>query len=129
MPEGIDATRRPQGELGLRSLIEQVAGLDDVEVERHFLEAKSDVDITSKASLAKVANFILGAANRMPDRAAAAFEGHALMLLGVGANGVNGVARIEAKDLVDGVLPHLSAEGPSRRSEAGLYRANRPHAV
>ena len=112
MREQLDASQRPSGELALRSLIDKVALLDDAQVERHFLEVKSEIDLSSKEGLAKVAKFILAAANRMPDKAAAAFDGHALMLLGVGAGGVCGVDQVEAKDLSDGVLPYLSAAGP-----------------
>jgi hypothetical protein len=52
--------------------------------ERHFIESKSDIDPTNKEGAAKVATFILGAANRDPERAKKYLEGHAVMILGVG---------------------------------------------
>lgn len=109
---GIDLTRAPLGEVALVSLVGYVAGLDDAVVERHYLEAKSDVEPTSKAGLAKIAKFILGAANRMPDKAAEVFEGYAVILLGVGADGVCGVSQFETFRLVDGLQPYLTPSGP-----------------
>ncbi|MEU4361983.1 hypothetical protein [Promicromonospora sp. NPDC023987] len=37
---------------------------------RTYLEAKSDLDLSSKLGVAKVAKFLLGAANRQPAEAA-----------------------------------------------------------
>jgi hypothetical protein len=62
----IDLTRVPRGELAARVLVAALAQTDD-RAERHFLEIKSSVDLKSKEGIAKVAKFILGAANRMPD--------------------------------------------------------------
>ncbi|MEV0545077.1 hypothetical protein [Nocardia salmonicida] len=38
--------------------------------EAHVLEAKVDIDVSGKIGAAKIAKFILGAANRQPDVAA-----------------------------------------------------------
>jgi hypothetical protein len=60
-----------------------------------------------------VAKFILGAANRDPERSAPRFEGHALMVLGVGDNGhVPGVPAFEALDLETDVQRFTGVDGP-----------------
>lgn len=107
----IDLVRVPQGELAARALVEALARTDD-RAERHFLEVKSFIDLTSKEGLAKVAKFILGAANRMPDVAARYFEGHAVMVLGVGAGSTPGIESVEALDIERRVRPYLSVNGP-----------------
>jgi hypothetical protein len=107
----IDLTRVPRGELAARALVEALAQTDD-RAERHFLEIKSSVDLKSKEGIAKVAKFILGAANRMPDVAARYFEGHAVMVLGVGAGSTPGIEPVEALDIERGVRPYLSVNGP-----------------
>ncbi|MCU1482167.1 MAG: hypothetical protein JWQ19_2953 [Subtercola sp.] len=66
----------------------------------------------SKEGLAKIAKFILGAANRMPDVAARYFEGHAVMVLGVGAGSTSGIESVEALDIERGIRPYLSVNGP-----------------
>ncbi|MCP2030729.1 hypothetical protein L1277_000793 [Okibacterium sp. HSC-33S16] len=56
-----------------------------------MVELKGPTDLVSKTSRQKVAKFILGAANRMPTRAADAFEGYGVMIVGITKNGVEGV--------------------------------------
>lgn len=107
----IDLTRVPRGELAARVLVEALAQTDD-RAERHFLEIKSAIDLKTKEGTAKVAKFILGAANRMPDVAASYFEGHAVMVLGVEAGATPGIEPVEALDIERGVRPYLSVNGP-----------------
>jgi hypothetical protein len=107
----IDLTRVPMGELAARALVDALAQTDD-RAERHFLEIKSSIDLKTKEGIAKVAKFILGAANRMPDAAARYFEGHAVMVLGVGGGSTPGIEPIEALDIERGVRPYLSVNGP-----------------
>lgn len=107
----IDLSRLPTGELGWLALITYVLGTDD-RAERYFLEVKSQVDLSTKKDQAKVAKFILGAANRDPDLAARRFGGHALMVLGVGDQAVVGVPAFEAKDLALTIQRLIGADGP-----------------
>jgi hypothetical protein len=107
----IDLTRVPRGELAARALVEALAQTDD-RAERHFLEIKSAIDLMSKEGIAKVAKFILGAANRMPEVAARYVEGHAVMVLGVGSGSTPGIEPVEALDIERGVRPYLSVNGP-----------------
>jgi len=78
------------GEMSWAALVAYAAASDD-RIERYFLEVKSDVDLNTKAGRAKVAKFILGAANRDPGQVARRFGGHAVMLLGVGSGTTRGL--------------------------------------
>lgn len=106
-----DFSRLPIGERELTEFIHAVATLDD-RIERHFLEVKSDVDLTQERGRAKVAKFILGAANRMPDKAAGRFAGNALLVLGVAKDAVIGIPPFEAMDLERSVTRYAGPEGP-----------------
>ena len=108
----VDTHRAPIGEMAARTLVEALKSTDD-RAERHYLEVKSQIDLSSKLGAAKVAKFILGAANRMPDRAAQHFEGYGVLVLGVAVGDMPGILPVEAKDLEEAVRPYLSARGPS----------------
>ncbi|MBV1855782.1 hypothetical protein [Catellatospora tritici] len=107
----VDLTRLPTGEMGWAALIGWLIESDD-RVERYFLEVKSAVDLNIKADRAKVAKFILGAANRDPEQARRRFSGHALMILGIGDGRVVGVPSFEAKDLAGAVQKWVGVGGP-----------------
>ncbi|MGW4116579.1 hypothetical protein ACWEFJ_37375 [Actinosynnema sp. NPDC004786] len=107
----MDFSVLPRGQMEWTSLIDDLGKTDD-RVERHFLELKSDVDLTGSAGRAKVVKFILGAANRDPDTAARYFQGHALMVLGVAPGAVTGIAPFEAMDLARFVARFTGVPGP-----------------
>lgn len=107
----IDTNRAPRGEIAARALVDAVVASDD-RVERHYLEAKSDLDLRTKRDQAKLAKFILGAANRMPDKAAKAFEGYAVMVIGASEASFIGVPPIETLAIEKAVLPYIAADGP-----------------
>lgn len=75
-------SRVAPGQRGWRAFIEAVTDSDD-QVERHYLEVKSQLDLNSKRDWHKVVKFILATANRDPDTARRALDGHPVMLLGV----------------------------------------------
>lgn len=77
----MDITAAPTGELRLRAILETVIAEGDG-AETGSLEAKSEINLGDKLGVAKVAKFILGMANRMPDAAARRFAGYAIMVLG-----------------------------------------------
>lgn len=108
---GIDLTRAPRGELAAAQLVAAVADIGDL-AERHYLELKGPPDLASKVNKAKVAKFILGAANRLPDRAAEAFEGYGVMIVGITKQGIKGVPPIEMLALSQVIQPFLGAAGP-----------------
>lgn len=108
----VDTRRAPFGERAARNLVDGLADADDT-VERHYLEVKSDIDLKSALGRAKVAKFILGAANRVPAVAQKYFEGHAVMVLGVGPGEVNGIEPVEMLQLQQWLVPYLSPAGPA----------------
>ncbi|MTD54070.1 hypothetical protein [Amycolatopsis pithecellobii] len=107
----LDLTRLPKGQREWAEFIAALGMVDD-RAERYFLELKSDVDLTTEPGRAKVAKFILGAANRLPERAARRFGGHALLVLGVAKDAVTGIPFFEAKDLERTVRKFASADAP-----------------
>lgn len=107
----LDLSRAPRGELVATQLVAAAAKYGDL-AERHYLELKGPTDLVSKMSRQKVAKFILGAANRMPTRAAEAFEGYGVMIVGITKNGVEGVPPVEMNTLAQVVQPFLGADGP-----------------
>lgn len=107
----IDLSRAPLGQLAAMKLVEAVAASDD-RVERHYLEVKSDLDLTKKKDLAKIAKYILGSANRLPDVAARAFDGYGVMVIGVAPGEIRGVPPIEVLEINKTVSQYLGASGP-----------------
>lgn len=107
----LDTARVPTGELAAKALVDSVIASDD-RIERHYLEVKSTLDLTTKKDQAKLAKFILGAANRMPDQAAPVFEGYGLMVIGASHGEARGIPPIEALEIQKAVLPFIGADGP-----------------
>lgn len=108
----IDTSSVPRGERDATRLVESIVAGDD-RVERHFLEVKGPLDLSTKKDQAKIAKFILGAANRMPDKAATAFEGFAVMVIGVSGGEALGVPPIEVLAIEKAVAPYIGADGPN----------------
>lgn len=106
-----DTTHAPRGEIAAKALVDSVVASDD-RIERHYLEVKSTLDLTTKKDQAKLAKFILGAANRAPDLAATAFEGFGVMVIGAANGAATGIPPIEALEIQRAVLPFLGADGP-----------------
>lgn len=107
----LDLSRAPRGELVAAQLVASVGETGDL-AERHYLELKGPPDLSSKENKQKVAKFILGAANRMPDRAAEAFEGYGVMIVGITREGIEGVPPVEMLALSQVIQPFLGATGP-----------------
>lgn len=107
----LDTRHAPKGELAARQLIEHIVASDD-RIERHYLEIKSTLDLTTKKDQAKLVKFILGAANRMPDQAAKAFEGYGVMVVGASQGNASGIAPIEALHIQKFIMPFIGAGGP-----------------
>lgn len=106
----LDISKAPLGNRAARQLVEAVAKLDD-RVERHYLELKSSLG-EGKTGISKIAKFILGAANRMPETAATAFKGYAVMIIGVSKDSIHGIPPIEIKDIEEIVVRHIGPNGP-----------------
>ena len=107
----IDISRAPLGVKTASALVEAVAASDD-RVERHYLEIKSDLNLTQKNDIAKIAKFILGAANRLPRIANTAFEGYGVMVIGVAPGDARGVPPVEVLELEKIISQYIGVSGP-----------------
>ncbi len=107
----LDLTRPPTGLKTASALVRAVAASDD-RIERHYLEVKSDLQLNDAAHLAKIAKFILGAANRLPETAMKAFGGYAVLVAGVAPGEVRGVMPVEKLDLDKQIDKYLGVDGP-----------------
>lgn len=107
----LDVARAPRGVLAAQELVAAVAELGDL-AERHYLELKSTLDLSKKKDKEKVAKFILGAANRMPDVAATAFEGYGVMIIGVAQDAISGIPPIEMMEISKVIQKYVGAAGP-----------------
>lgn len=103
----------PLGERSRRSILDHVVAVGD-EAETTYLEVKSSLDLSSKAGVAKVAKFLLGAANRRPQEAARHFHGYAVLVIGAQRGSMSGVPRgVEAHELEDRLRPYLGSQFPA----------------
>ena len=120
-----DFSRLPSGQLGWSELVEEISKVDPT-AERYFYEVKSDVDLNTNEGRAKVAKFVLGAANRDPVSSASRFEGRALMFLGVEHDATPGIPGFEASELQRYVRKFTGTPGPDwdfERVDVGNSRA------
>lgn len=109
----LDTDAIPLGERVLRSILDYVTAVGD-EAETTYLEAKSSLDLTSKTGVAKVAKFLLGAANRRPVEAARHFHGYAVLIIGAQKGSTPGVPRgIEPHELEDRLRPYIGPQFPA----------------
>lgn len=109
----VDTDIIPLGERSLRSILDHVVAVGD-EAETSYLEVKSAIDPTSKAGVAKVAKFLLGAANRRPQEAQRHFHGHAVLVIGAMKGCAQGVPRgVEAHEMEDRLRAYLGPQFPA----------------
>ena len=111
MSESIDRSHAPRGQMTASTLVDAISRLGDF-AEHHYLEVKGPLDLSLKSTRAKIAKFILGAANRMPDKAASAFEGCAVMIIGVSKDKIAGIPPVEVMEISKVVTPFLGVTGP-----------------
>ncbi|MFC7527604.1 hypothetical protein [Actinoplanes sp. GCM10030250] len=110
---GLDTNIIPLGERALRGLLDHVIAVGD-EAESTYLEVKSTLDMNGKVAAAKIAKFLLGAANRRPREAARHFRGYAVLVIGAQKDGAVGVPRgTEAHELEDRLRPYLGPQFPA----------------
>lgn len=107
----LDTTRAPRGVLAAQALVASVSKQGDW-VERHYLELKSTLDLSTKRDKEKIAKFILGASNRLPDVAATAFEGYGVMIIGVEQGAITGIPQIETMEISKVIQRYVGAGGP-----------------
>lgn len=113
MPTPLNTSVIPLGERTQRNILEYVLAVGD-EAETTYLEVKSRLDLSSKLGVAKIAKFLLGAANRRPREATHHFHGYAVMLIGARRGEALGVPRgVEAHELEDRLRPYLGPQFPA----------------
>ncbi|WP_051299635.1 hypothetical protein [Arthrobacter castelli] len=103
----------PLDELAQRDILSHVCALGDA-AETSYLEVKSTLDLTSTKDKAKIAKFLLGAANRLPRQAKMYFRGYAVLVIGAQKGHPEGVARgTEAHELAEKLRPYLGPHFPA----------------
>lgn len=108
----LDTSAIPLGERALRGVLGHVTTLGD-EAENTYLEVKSAIEMGSRHATAKVAKFLLGAANRQPREAEQHFHGYAVLVIGAQKGAAPGVPRgTEAHELEDRLRPYLGPQFP-----------------
>jgi hypothetical protein len=80
--------------------------------ETHYLEWKSDYDLTSLEGQFKVARTILGMANRSVEVAARFFGGVGYMVVGAEIDNIPGTTALDSAVLQNGIGKYLGASGP-----------------
>lgn len=108
----LDTSVIPMGERALRGILDHVITLGD-EAETNYLEVKSALEMGSKRATAKVAKFLLGAANRQPREAEQHFHGYAVLVIGAQKGAAPGVPRgTEAHELEGRLRPYIGPQFP-----------------
>lgn len=103
----------PLGERAQRGILDHVLSVGD-EAETGFLEVKSQLDLSKAEGIAKVAKFLLGAANRRPNDAGRHFQGYAVLVIGAEKGKSGGIPRgTEAHELEDKLRPYLGPQFPA----------------
>src|SRR5690625_6090347 len=93
----MDTDFAPTGEARLRQILDAVVAEGDA-AEHLGLEAKSDIDPSKKGvGIAKIAKFILGTSNRMPEVAAGHFKGYGVMVIGAEEASAPGIPKGDRK--------------------------------
>jgi len=123
---GVNIDIVPLGERAQRSILDHVLAVGD-EAETNYLEAKSALDLTSIEGVAKIAKFLLGAANRRPQEAARYFHGYAVLVIGAQEGHADGVPRgLEAHELEDRLALTWDHSFPRSSSEGSVHRGDFP---
>lgn len=125
---GFDMSRLPLGSEERQRLARYLVGKSDLR-ENHYLEVKSEFDLEDKNDQAKIAKFVLGAANRDSKMASQYFGGHAIMVVGIGDNHIMGVTGTETKDLDKKVRRIVGASGDGPRYDIVSEEVNGKNVV
>lgn len=108
----LDTSRPLRGHTQLAALAEAIHSAT-AEDEHHWLEWKSQWDLTSNLDRGHLARHILGMANRMPDLASRVVGGCGYVVLGVEPERCGGVARIDPATLEPQIQSFLGPDGPT----------------
>lgn len=104
----LDTSRLPRSIQGWDALLDSIeAATGDAEIEKTWLELKSQTSLAKPEGKFAVAKAILAMANRDPARAAAFMDGHGLVVVGAEAGRLIGTEQIEDHILQDRLAPYL----------------------
>ena len=119
------ALRTPNALAQLVFAVTQASSNDELD----WIEWKSGLYLTDRATQGTVARHILGMANRRPDQARLHAGGCGYVVIGAEPGRVTGVIEADPADLSNAIRPYLSAEGPVwtriRPAHARLGACNR----
>lgn len=101
------AARRPSERL---AVVDYVVRAQPGAIETEWLEWKIGVDLTTPAGRGLVGRYVLGFANRNPDRAAQHAEGAAYLLLGAEPGNVNAMPEHDPAELEDWISPYVGPD-------------------
>ena len=108
----LDTDVVPLGERAQRQVLNHVVAVGD-EAESHYLEIKGALDLSKTVDVVKVAKFLLGAANRLPETATHHFQGHAVLVIRAEKGHATGVPRgLELHELEDRLRAYLGPQFP-----------------
>ncbi|MDP9404204.1 MAG: putative DNA binding domain-containing protein [Actinomycetota bacterium] len=112
MALSIDTSHALRGTAELRSLVNAVAAANEHD-ESHWIEWKSDLDLTTKDGCFQIARTVLAMANRLPERARTTCEGLGFVVVGVAPGKLCGITSVDPARLDQLIEPYLgSVDGP-----------------
>lgn len=112
LPPELDTEVPPRTPGAAQAVVDYIVAVGDA-AEKHYLEAKSDLDLRGRPGPAVIAKFILAAANRDPKIAAQAFKGFAALVIGAERGSAGGIPPIDDAALGEKMLPYLGSTGPN----------------
>lgn len=106
-----DTSVLPRGVVGLRALLDAIAGAHKND-ENQWIEFKANVDPATKEGRATVAKAIVAFANRDPLTAEKWFGGHGVIVIGLEPGNLVGAREIDPAELHDKVSALIAAPAP-----------------
>ena len=103
--------RAPRSDQDWREFLHAVERAD-AEDESEWIEWKSSLDLSARATRATLARHIIGMANRRVKEAARSVEGFGYVLIGIEPGNRCGVTRVDFADLQAGIASYLGPHGP-----------------
>jgi hypothetical protein len=109
-----DSRKNPRNHADFKRLVHAIRHASKAD-ETIWLEWKSDLELDpadkgDKSGRAHVARAIIGFANRMPDDAGRFAQGHGILMVGVGPEGMPGVRPHDITELVRWITPYVGNE-------------------
>lgn len=106
-----NTSRAPRSDQEWREFLHAVERAD-AEDESEWIEWKSNLDLSGRATRATLARHIIGMANRRVKEAARSVERFGYVLVGIEPGNRCGVTRVDFADLQAGIASYLGPRGP-----------------